>query len=815
LPCGTITGPLSTSKSDTKVGTPFEFEDAQHPERSYITGDGESEDKTENVVQGTSSAVLPTKNFKIKHKSGITYKVSGDFSAKFFIYPGAIGEKTCCLKANFMESSNSYNTTMAQIIASLLPQIPQQKVDSRIRSTVYGFPMVLFNKPDANSERVFKGIYDFNNDKSNPDTFGCGGQWPNAYIIEFCNNTSPACLFQSKTFSDGDFESRYPDTDEPDFRPFETFQNWIVDNDISAYTDDDLDEDVEIDGVVYSTDSLAYRIAKFRAEAPDHIDVNAFIGYYLSADFFIMADSLAKNFFPGTENSQATKIVFFPYPYDMDTILGLNNEGVQSFSYDVEIHDRVNGAAVYNGESSVLWKNIELAYPDEIKAMYKQWRSSGRLSYDTILGFFTSITFDKIPAALYNEDAYEKYIKSFINGLGNYLFCDQGERIEYIKYMLLNRFRYVDGKYEAGDYMDNYITVRLYTPEGENLPVPADFDFDISSYMSGYFKVKYGSKMVSVRQRSKNAVTHIDTPTVEGQAISFNDTECFIYGYGITDIGDLAPKYPGTLNVAKATSLTRLKVGDTTEGYSNENLTEVTLGTNPLLKELNVANCPNLTGAIDASGCKGIEEINAIGTAITGVTLPVGGNLKRYYLPATVSNLTIINHRSITELSLAGYSNLHTLRLEGFPLNISTILHNATNLNVIRLIDVNITDTSLDLLDDLKDLYGLDENGREVNYPVLTGVFHVDGTIRMSDKVMYEDIYKGLTVTAETIIDDVLYDKDGNVVIDKDNNVLVLPRDTAYHSRYTVEDYDDVIEQINEDIEELEQNESEEESNNE
>lgn len=819
LPCATITGPLSTSKSDTKVGTPLEFDDAQHPERSYVTGDGESEDKTENVVQGTSSAVLPTKNFKIKHKSGITYKQSGDYSSKFYITPGAIGEKTCCLKANYMESSNSYNTTMAQIIASLMPKIPQQLVDERVRSTVYGFPIVLFNKPDSNSERVFKGIYDFNNDKSNSDTFGCGGNWPNAEIIEFCNNTSPACLFQSKTFSEGDFESRYPDTDDPDYTAFKTFHNWIVDNDISAYTGDDLDDDVEIEGVTYSTDSLEYRIAKFREEAPSHMDVDAFMSYYLAADFFIMADNLAKNLFPGTDDTTALAVKYFLYPYDMDTILGLNNEGVPSFSYDVEIHDRIGGAAVYNGESSTLWKNMELAYMDEMKAKYKTWRSSGLLSYNTVLNFFNTITFDKLPAALYNEDAYEKYIKTFKNGLGDYLFCLQGNRLEFIKYMLLNRFRYVDGKYEAGDYMNNYIVVRLYTPEGNNLAIEPNFDFDITSYMSGYFKVSYGGKMVSVRQSSKNAVTHITAPTAyndntgEYETIHFNNTECFVYGYGITDIGDLAPKYPSGLNVSKATSLTRVKVGDTTEGYSNPNLLEAKFGTNPLLTYINLANCPNLTNSIDVSGCKNIEEINAIGTAITGFTLPVGGNLKKLYLPATITNLTIINHRNLSVLSVAGYTNLQTLRLEGFPLDISTILHSATNLNVIRLVDVSVIDTNLDLLEDLKDLYGLDENGGEVSYPVLTGLFQVNGTIKMSDKVMYEDIYPGLTVTATTIVDDVLYDKDGNVVVDSENNVIVLPNNSAYHSRYTVEDFDDVIEQIAEDIEELEQNESEENEN--
>ena len=285
----------------------------------------------------------------------------------------------------------------------------------------------------------------------------------------------------------------------------------------------------------------------------------------------------------------------------------------------------------------------------------------------------------------------------------------------------------------------------------------------------------------------------------------FNDTECIIYGYGITDIGDLAPKYVGTVDISMGTSLTSLKIGDTTEGYVNENLKVLSLGNNALLKTLNIANCPNLTDSIDASGCTDIESIEARGSSITGVTLPIGGNLKRLNLPATVSNLTVINHSGITEMILEGCENITTLRLENFPLDIKNILYRCTSLYRVRLLNVYITDSSFGLLNTVStNCIGLDENNNNLPNPIITGEYHITGTIRMSDKIKYEDEFLNLSITADTIIDDVYYDKDGNVVIDKNNDVIVLPNDSAYTSSFTVSDLDEFVTEVQKAIDNME-----------
>ena len=794
IPCMTYIGELPTFKGDKKTVN-MVYENMQDTARSFTAN------KVELDVQGTSSATLPKKNFKFKLKNGCTTTSTGETLSKYQLTAESIPEKNYCMKANYMDSSNCHNTEMARIIPMLMPLLPQQEVDSRIRSTILGFPCVIWHRATENSEREFIGIYDFNHDKSDTDTFGCGGQWPNAQIIEFRNNTSAACLFLSTNRDADDFEFRYPDEGN-DYTDFDEFLAWGVSHNLSEWTDDSLDEPYTAsDGTVYDTDTQEYRIAKFRDEAPDHIDVEAMYSYWLNCDVFCMADSLVKNFFSGTSDTEND--VKRPYPYDMDTVFGLNNEGVISFSPFVEMHDKVGGSFVYNGERSRFWNNIEIAYRSEIKRLYQSWRSRSvnKLSYDWLINSFYNNTISKLSAALYNLDGNYKYLSPLVeDNDASHLFCWQGDRFEYLKWWWSNRVKYKDGQYEAGDYMANYIQMRLYTPASDELAVEADFDFDLKSYLPGYLRVKFGSKLRGGRQPNPNVLTHIEAPNDV-----FNDTECIIYGYGITDIGDLAPKYVGTVDISMGTSLTSLKIGDTTEGYVNENLKVLSLGNNALLKTLNIANCPNLTDSIDASGCTDIESIEARGSSITGVTLPIGGNLKRLNLPATVSNLTVINHSGITEMILEGCENITTLRLENFPLDIKNILYRCTSLYRVRLLNVYITDSSFGLLNTVStNCIGLDENNNNLPNPIITGEYHITGTIRMSDKIKYEDEFLNLSITADTIIDDVYYDKDGNVVIDKNNDVIVLPNDSAYTSSFTVSDLDEFVTEVQKAIDNME-----------
>ena len=52
-----------------------------------------------------------------------------------------------------------------------------------------------------------------------------------------------------------------------------------------------------------------------------------------------------------------------PFPYDMDTAIGINNEGDLVFEYDIEDTDKVNNENVFTGQDSALWHNVRDAFP--------------------------------------------------------------------------------------------------------------------------------------------------------------------------------------------------------------------------------------------------------------------------------------------------------------------------------------------------------------------------------------------------------------------------------------------------------------------
>ena len=104
------------------------------------------------------------------------------------------------------------------------------------------------------------------------------------------------------------------------------------------------------------------------------------------------------------------KIVFLPY--DMDTAIGINNEGALVFSYNLEdIDQTAGGADVFNGQQSVLWKNMRAAFFDEMKAMYQTLRSTGALLDEPV-------TYDD---AVYTHDTSEYRLAKFKAEAGDYM----------------------------------------------------------------------------------------------------------------------------------------------------------------------------------------------------------------------------------------------------------------------------------------------------------------------------------------------------------------------------------------------------------
>ena len=682
IPVMTIIGTLPTSKGN-KQDVTIVFEDPNNPDLNFT-------DSCKIDIQGTSSQYYPRKNFKLK------------FPQKHQHAPDMMSTNVYTMKVDYAESTGTHNTQNANLIGTLYDEkIPPQNDDPQIRTTIYGFPCVIFHQSDELSEPVFYGKANFNYDKNSENVFGFTEDY-DVECWEFLNNTSDVCNFKAplpEVWTD-DFEARYPEECTDTTRLSEMLY-WVYS------TKDDL--------------------TKFRNEFESHFDLHYVLIYYIYTFVMLMVDQRAKNMM---FTYWASTGKWYPYFYDNDTSIAINNEGQLVFDYYHEDIDQYNGANVYNGKDSVLWNNFRVAYADEIASTYRSLRSSGKITYDKLCNYFITNGSDKWSESIYNEDSEFKYVAPLKeDGDASNLYQIRGDGKQHFKYFMKNRLNYCDSKWYAQDYADDYVYFRIYTPvdtDGDprtDLVVPACANITVTPFSNMYAGVRYKANGTLQQQRvEKNVpVTFIAPNEV------FNDTETSVYGASnISSLGDLSPLYAGSINVSKAVRLVELIVGSTVDGYDNPNLVDISVGTNKLLKKIDIRNCSGLTESLNLSGCPNIEEIYAEGSKITGIDLVSGGHVKIIHLPNTLKNLTLKNQIYINDFSAEGYNELKTLCIENcVNIDEKAILTGATNIERARLVGVNWSIDDVSFLRSLYNIAGIDETGANTDLINISGKCHI------------------------------------------------------------------------------------------
>ena len=609
--------------------------------------------------------------------------------------------------------------------------------------------------------------YNCNHDKGSEETFGFTENYPDVQSVEFCNNTSDACLFHGPIPSEwgDDFEFRYPDG-HSDISAFKEMHDWVVSTYQVDATGDALESTyVGVDGDEHTHDTAEYRLAKFKKEFEEHFDMEYALVYYVYTFFALMVDQRAKNLFL-TSWDKKTWLCYF---YDNDTIYGINNQGDLVLDYYYEDKDQLGDAYIFNGATSTLWVNFKAAFWDKIQEKYRDLRSNNKITKAKLEEAYVTNQADKWSISIYNEDSDYKYVSMVRsdNDASN-LGQVRGTGVEHLYYMIDNRIMYCDSLWYAGNdadynYPEDYVSLRIYTPVDENdnprtdLVVAPNANITATYFSNMYGGAKYKANGTLLQERVTANVPHTFIPPVNsdtGEVEKFNNTETAVFGASqISSLGDLSALYCGSVKVAKAKKLTELIVGSGLDGYKNENLWELEVGTNKLLKKIDVRNCPKLVDPLGLANCPNIQEIYATGSSITGVELPSSGYLKKVYLPGTLTNLTVTNQQYIEEFELEGYDNLTTLRIEdtvGIP--VEEIMLNAPNLNRIRLIDVQWEAESenalIQTIEKFKSCLGLDENGNNTDKAVVTGRVHV--AEKVSDEV-FGDIYDSFP---DLVVDD-------------------------------------------------------------
>ena len=691
-------------------------------------------------VQGTSSAPYYRKNYDMQFKGG--FEMRAGHADNYELASGVVPFNRFVLKADVASSEGANNVELVKLYNDLDPyRRPERQADARVRDGIYGFPIVVFWHDTVSGDTRFMGKYNFNLPKRAPGPYGYSGDMES---WEFQNNTSDLMLFKTDYFDQTmvtdpttgeakeawryDYEARFPEDTWTDTDKLQELQSFVVACDRSKATGGSITP-VTYEGVTYSTDTAAYRLAKFRAEFGKYAEVSSFVFYYIFTELFLMVDSRAKNLFIGFSGGEATGTTAIDRkavaePYDMDTAIGTNNEGSLVFGYSLEDVDHVSGADVFNGQESVLWCNVRDAFPAEIVASYQQLRAGG-LTYANVMQRFSEHQ-GKWPEAVFNEDSWTKYIEPLVGPEGGkeptdvYLPMMQGSKAEQRKWWLYNRFRYMDSKWNAGDALSDVIQLRGY----------AKADITVTPYADIYPTVKYGSYLVS--QRGQHGVP----ATLACPLDNVNDTEIYIYSAPqLASVGDLSGLKVGFADFSKATKLQSIKVGSNASGYTNPNLTGLSVGQNNLLGTVDARNCTALAGTVDLSGAANIEHVYMDGTAVTAVSLPVGGILKTLHLPSTVTNLTVRGQAGITSFSMPSYTNITTLRVEdcGDAIPVNAILAAMAANSRVRIVGLDMTMSSTSAVEDFYDyldtMRGIDEAGNNVDRAVVAGTITLSGTI--------------------------------------------------------------------------------------
>lgn len=424
--------------------------------------------------------------------------------------------------------------------------------------------------------------------------------------------------------------------------------------DAAASTDPrDADYYVGPEGNKTRDEVLADHLAEFKAHFSDYFNLDAMLFFYVFTEFFLMVDNRAKNMFwtryltTADRNktdilaaAQQTYDTYFSLPYDFDTAMGIDNQGMFKFGYNLEGSDETmaDGSLIFNGQPSIFWTNFAQAFDEEIGDTFRELLNNSfinpttsetfRFNYNTVESRFEQHQ-NAWSETIFNEDAIFKYVKAHAN-----YFMAQGSKREQRQWWLYNRFRYFISKYRAAGISSNdAITIRANSTGTIKISTVADC----------YITFQLGSDSTAEDSLDTQRVYAIDGETTFSlPQITANNSVVVIYpASAIKSISGLASLSLQTVDFRYASKIQNLAVGD--NSIQNGTLDTIFIDNNPLLRHLDIRNCSALTTDLNLSKCSSLESVYLAGTRMNSITLPNGGILKTAQYPLSATNITISN----------------------------------------------------------------------------------------------------------------------------------------------------------------------------
>lgn len=549
----------------------------------------------------------------------------------------------------------------------------------------------------------------------------------------------------------------------------------------SASPNTDLGEDTILNKTTEELNELfkKARIQKFRQEMEQYFDLKDAIYHRNWVEFNAATDNRAKNTYPYIFGNYEDGYKWRWRGDDMDTIWPITNQGQSRKGYSVETHDTYeDGGPVWNGATSVFWNLVDAAFPNEInQEMVKFMKAMETLSgktdgtyYDRIYAFFDKYYFQQaqeyFPMSLYNADAkwtYEDAKWAQMNGKYSNdtdpITQSLGDHYSAERRWISKRILYMMSKYSYGTFSadgDDIITVRA---------AGWDITYNLTPAIDMYPAVATGT---SIKKGPRTKAGEVCTMylSLGGSADQQNNIQAASY---LQDIGDWYDKnVTGTMEVS-GRMLRELRLGHATEPITIS-ISNLTIGNCASLQTIDLRNISTLTGEIKLGSCSHLRNVYAGGTAITQISLPVGGALQNiqygpYNQYITLRNFPLLTKEgidvdecalNITDFFVQECPKLDPLTMLTDIMEIQSVQGDDHALKRVRAVDFTSDFEDSSILDKLTQLadgsyVGLNNEGVAGSdpLPVLSGTVNINSYVYEDSIQVLNEKFPNLEINAK------------------------------------------------------------------
>lgn len=592
---------------------------------------GESFDypKCNVLWQGSSSLTYVLKNYTIylkdENMSDVMYSP----------FKNGIPENVFCLKADYVESSHANNLGLAKFVHDCLydSKTPVQTINPNYRTTVDGFPILVYiNNNDGKPDRLL-GCYNFNLDRFSTYSYGYEEKSVKSLAYEInANSDTTAGAFVAWTPATGKDETTYYKEDYKLLYP------------PSRQSNDNYEE---IKRLVRWVDSASDEV--FKDQIREYFNLEYLMRYYLFVMTVGAVDSLGKNM--KLVSYDGGKI-WYPEFYDMDTVLGLNNTGFLVHDSDIEVEE-----GIFMTTGSLLWQKLRILFQAELRDEYAKMRLS-RFTVDNFMKYLYGDQISQIPEVNYNLDMQSKYLDFG----AQYLFACHGNRYHHMKKWLRERLVYLDTLMGYTGSTADYITIRANKLGNVSLW--------LESYIPIYMTVKWRDVpdeivggVVTNPGKTIKRIGRNEKVRFDGVLNTATDQNVVIYaGRYLKSIDGLSTLRPGALLLESASKLTNLEC-------HSDLLIESSVSKMTNLQYIDFSGCKifgdaNATEAgqklLDLTKCKYLKRVDISGTNLTALDINInGGSIEELIYPTGVQSMILSNQPRLKSIGLPyGYRSM-------------------------------------------------------------------------------------------------------------------------------------------------------------